>query len=142
MAATSTAPDPSSAAAAADDPRRVRWGDGTAFVGTPFIEVVPASATDGRVVVLAAAMPPGLRVDPHVHEDEDQIVVVVEGTVHCRVGADERVVEAGGVVFMPRGVEHELHNVGPDQARTLELYTPGGFEQVLRSGGRAPGVAG
>jgi len=120
----------------------VRWGDGTPLPGTPFTEVVPAAATQGGVVVLSAVMPPGLRVDPHVHAGEDQITVVLTGTVCCRVGDHEQVVEAGGVVLLPRGIEHELWNEGPGEARTLELYTPGGFEEVLRAGGEATLTAG
>ena len=125
-----------------NEARRVAWGDGEPILGTPFRQVVPTAQTEGRLVVLSASMPPGLHVEGHVHDDEDQITVVVQGTIHARVGDRDLVVEPGGVVFMPRGVRHELWNEGGDDALTLELYTPGGFEEVFAAGGRAHPING
>jgi quercetin dioxygenase-like cupin family protein len=119
----------------------IGWGEGEPIVGTPFRQLVTSDETDGRLVVLSATMPPGLHVEGHVHDGEDQLMVVVRGTVRARVGERQYLVGPGGVAFMPRGVSHELWNDSDDDVQTLELYTPGGFEEVLAAGGRAgPGA--
>lgn len=104
------------------------WGEGDAIDGTPFRVVVAASETSGHAVVLTVDMPPGEHVLAHVHHDEDQINVVVSGRVRARVGADEAVLETGGVLLMPRGIEHELWNDSDQTAQVIEVYTPPGME--------------
>ena len=113
------------------------WGAGEAIEGTPFRVVVPGSATAGHAVVLTVDMPPGLRVDAHVHETEDQINIVVAGRVRFRVGDEETVLEAGGVLLMPRRIEHELWNDTTAFARIIEIYTPPGMEQNFAAAGAA-----
>jgi len=114
----------------------IGWGSGRPIEGTPFREVVATAATDGNLVALAAEMPPGLHVDEHTHEDEDQIIVVLHGTIGASVDGEVTMLTEGAVHLMPRGQRHALWNPGPEPARILDLYTPGGFEQVFAEGGR------
>ncbi len=111
------------------------WGDGEPIAGTPFRQVVTATQTEGRLVVLGADMPPGLRTDEHVHDDEDQVTIVIEGTVGCTVDGIDHVATAGGVLLAPRGRPHVVFNAGDGFAKVLELYTPAGFEQVFMAAG-------
>ena len=115
----------------------IAWGHGVAIEGTPFRTVVAAGDTRGQLVALAADMPPGLHVDAHVHPDEEQIDIVIEGTVTCRVGTEWFRVGPGGTVCVPCGVEHELRNDTDQVARLVNLYTPPGMELVFAAGGRA-----
>jgi quercetin dioxygenase-like cupin family protein len=115
----------------------VAWGEGAVIPGTPFREVVPGTATDGHAVLLTVDMPPGLHVDAHVHAAEDQINVVVSGRVHFRVGEETCELGAGGVLLMPRNIEHELWNEGPDFAQIIEIYTPPGIETMFAAAGAA-----
>jgi mannose-6-phosphate isomerase-like protein (cupin superfamily) len=105
--------------------------------GTPFAVAVEGADTGGRAVVLTAAMPPGLRVDAHVHYTEEQINVVISGRVHFRVGTETCDLGPGGILLMPRGVEHELWNEGPEFAELVEIYTPPGMEQKFAAAGAA-----
>jgi quercetin dioxygenase-like cupin family protein len=107
----------------------VTWGAGEWIEGTPFRVVVPGSATSGHAVVLTVDMPPGLHVDAHVHDTEEQINIVLSGQVRFRVGGEETVLGAGGVLLMPRNVEHELWNDTAEFAQLVEIYTPPGMEQ-------------
>src|SRR5581483_4587776 len=107
----------------------VQWGSGEGIDGTPFRVAVAGSDTDGHAVVLTVDMPPGLHVDPHVHDTEDQINIVVSGEEHCPIGEEQVVLGAGGVLHMPRGVEHELWNASGEFARIVEMYTPPGMER-------------
>jgi quercetin dioxygenase-like cupin family protein len=83
------------------------------------------------MVVLAVDMPVGENVAAHVHEREDQAIVVVSGTVGASLGDEEFELTAGSVAFLPRGVPHGQWNKGDDVARVLEIYTPGGFDLVF-----------
>lgn len=113
----------------------ITWGSGEPIPGTPFRTLVPTAATDGRLVVLSADMPPEVNVPEHTHEHEDQITVVMAGTVGATIGGEHYLLEEGAAVFMPRGVPHAQWNEGTTPARILEIYTPGGFEQVFEAAG-------
>jgi quercetin dioxygenase-like cupin family protein len=111
------------------------WGSGVPIPGTPFRQLVTSSDTEGRMVVLGVDMPPGLMVDEHVHDNEEQITVVISGSVAGTVGDQEVFLSDGSVLLCPRGVAHTLRNAGPEPARLLEIYTPAGFEKVFELAG-------
>jgi mannose-6-phosphate isomerase-like protein (cupin superfamily) len=114
-----------------EDSVHTPWGGGEQIPNTPFRRVIPADATENRMVMLAVDMPVGEDVGAHVHEREDQVIVVVSGTVGATVGEEEFELTAGSVVFLPRGIPHAQWNKGDDVARVLEIYTPGGFDLVF-----------
>ena len=113
----------------------VVWGAGDQIEGTPFRVVVPGSETSGHAVVLTVDMPAGLHVDAHTHESEEQINIVLSGQVRFRVGDEETVLGAGGVLLMPRHIEHELWNDSGEFAQIIEIYTPPGMEQKFAAAG-------
>jgi quercetin dioxygenase-like cupin family protein len=115
----------------------VSWGAGHLVDGTLFRVVVPGSDTNGHAVVLTVDMPPGLHVDAHIHETEEQINIVVSGQVRFRVGGAETVLGAGGLLLMPRHIEHELWNDTEEFAQIIEIYTPPGMEQKFAAAGAA-----
>lgn len=119
----------------------IGWGQGVAIEGTPFRVLVPGEAAGGRLVVLSADMPVGMQVPEHIHDDEEQISIVVTGRVGYRVGDSEILATAGAVVLVPRGVTHSLWNAGDEPARLLEIYTPSGFEEVFRAMGQGIGTS-
>ena len=108
-----------------------RWGDGEPIPNTPFRRVIPADATDDRMVMLAVDMPVGENVAAHAHPHEEQAIIVVSGTVGATLADEEFELTAGSVLFIPRGVQHGHCNTGVDIARVLEIYTPGGFDLVF-----------
>jgi quercetin dioxygenase-like cupin family protein len=119
----------------------VAWGEGAPIEGTPFRVAVDPKETNGGVVVFTVDMPVGEHVPPHTHETEDQINIVVSGRVGCRVGGVECLLEAGGLINMPRGVEHELWNAGDTVAQVMEVYTPPGIENFFAAAGARGGFA-
>jgi quercetin dioxygenase-like cupin family protein len=115
----------------------VAWGTGQQIDGTPFRVVVPGPSTSGHAIVLSVDMPPGLHVDAHSHDNEEQINIVVSGRVRFRIGDEETVLGAGGVLLMPRHIEHELWNDSDEFAQIIEIYTPPGMEQKFAAAGAA-----
>jgi quercetin dioxygenase-like cupin family protein len=90
--------------------------------------------TNGVISIIEQPFEPGLLLPPHVHEN-DVWLYVLEGEMHARVG--EEVVKAtpGEWVLKPRRIPHIVWNAGPEPARLIELYTPGGFERFFKDVG-------
>ena len=58
-------------------------------------------------------VPPG-GVDPQGPHAEDEVYYVLEGSGRFTVGAEERVVEAGQLLFVPARVPHRFHDATKD----------------------------
>lgn len=107
----------------ADPARGDRW-----FAGTLLRVVAGADDTGGQLAVMEQVARRGFSPPLHVHHREDTAMLVIEGRLTVLVGTDERVVEDGGFVWLPRDVPHTFR-VDSDIVRLVELVTPAGFEQ-------------
>lgn len=92
---------------------------------------ISGERTGGLFAVVEHPIDPGRLVPPHVHADEDECSLVLEGVIGARIG--DVVVEAGpgDYVWKPRGVPHTFWNAGPDPARLVEIIVPAAFEQFF-----------
>ena len=61
--------------------------------------------------------------DPQEPHTEDEVYHVVGGRARIRVGAENRAVEAGTVVFVEAGVEHRFYAIEED-LRVLVFFAP------------------
>ena len=79
---------------------------------------------------------PGQGVSSHVHDDEDDSFLVLEGTLSLTVGDDDRRVEAraGTFVLVPAGTPHAIANDGAADVRLLNIHAPGGFDRRIGLG--------
>jgi len=80
----------------------------------------------------------------HVHEAEDEVVVVVDGELDYQVGAERGRLAAGGVLWFPRQVPHAVANLTGRPCRFITVVTPAGIEDFFRGqrdvlAGLAPG---
>lgn len=99
-------------------------------LGTRFL--VRSEQTDGRFALLEHTVPPrALAAPTHEHEREDEYSFVLRGRVGAHVGDDEVEVGPGELLAKPRGIPHAFWNPGDEEARLLELISPGGFEQYF-----------
>jgi quercetin dioxygenase-like cupin family protein len=64
---------------------------------------------------------PGDAIPLHSHPT-DEAIVVDAGTLEVRLGEERRTVEAGAVVFIPRGTQHGSRNVGAELARIHGIF--------------------
>jgi quercetin dioxygenase-like cupin family protein len=106
-----------------------------AWMGTSTLDVLVDSAvTNGQVLIMAAQSSRGSGVPVHVHRGEDEVFVLLEGSLIVWVGHERIELRAGGVAFLPRKVPH-AYVVTSETARILEVITPGGLEEAFREAG-------
>jgi quercetin dioxygenase-like cupin family protein len=93
-----------------------------------------STVTSGSLACLEVVVRPGGLVAPvHVHTYEDETVFVIEGTVSVRLGDRTMRVDAGSMVFGPRGVPHTFWNDGGTTVRMMMTVIPGeSFETYFR----------
>jgi mannose-6-phosphate isomerase-like protein (cupin superfamily) len=67
---------------------------------------------------------PGQEHAPHVHEGQDKLYVVLEGSGVVRVGGKEELLSAGDAAFAPSGVLHSIRNPGPERLIVMAVLGP------------------
>lgn len=116
--------------------------DGEHFLGTNHGRLVDlgglgvrfkiySEQTGGNFAVVEHPIEPGVIVEPHTHEHEDELSYVVSGSIWARVGDEEIQAPAGTYVWKPRRVMHTFWNPGPEPALIVETISPGGFERLF-----------
>ena len=61
---------------------------------------------------------------PHRHDRHDLLVVMLRGHGRMRIGADERAVGEGSILYVPRGSVHAFRNEAAEPAVAFAVYTP------------------
>ncbi|HEY0790588.1 MAG TPA: cupin domain-containing protein [Chthoniobacterales bacterium] len=99
--------------------------------------------TNGSMVVALSTTPPSGGPPPHRHLKEDELFLVVEGSIRFLANGEwTDVLEPGTVVYTPRGVVHTFQNVGKTAARFWLIATPSGFEQFFSKSAEVFAAAG
>ena len=83
---------------------------------------------------------PGDSTPMHIHRNEDEHFIVLEGTARIALGDKTFDAAAGAAVFLPRNVPHAWGNASNSPLRFLGVCTPGGVEQALRAVARGGDV--
>lgn len=68
--------------------------------------------------------------DPQSPHTEDEVYYVVGGRASIKVGDEDRVVQAGSVVYVAKKVEHRFHSI--EEELTVLVFTSTGSVQALR----------
>ena len=100
---------------------------------------VVARSVDGeRVGFAVVELEPSTVVPEHSHENE-QLGIVLRGSVSFRVGEEVRDLEAGGTWRIPPNVPHEVRT-GPDGAVVIDVFAPvrADWRELERLGARPP----
>lgn len=78
--------------------------------------------------------PKGKPPPAHYHPDQDEHFEVLEGSLRTKVDGDERVLDEGDTLDIPRGTPHQMWNDGDDPARVRWETRPAGrTEEWFRS---------
>lgn len=110
-------------------------GEAVWFNGGLCLLKATASHTGGSFGVLELRARKGFASPLHVHQNDDEIFVVLSGEVRFQLG--EVVTEAvgGAMVYGPRDVGHSFHVDSPE-ARLLLIFGPAGTEGFFREAGK------
>lgn len=108
------------------------WGDGLAEVKAT------AADTGGQMTILEITEPPNKEAPLHVHHREEEGFWILEGSATFEVGDQTIEARAGDYLLGPRDLPHR-YTTGPEGCRMLFIFTPGGFEELLRAVSRPAG---
>jgi quercetin dioxygenase-like cupin family protein len=100
--------------------------------GERFSIRVPAWATNGSYSVTEILSSPGDSTPVHLHENEDEHILVVEGTARVLYGDKTFDATAGTMISLARGIPHGWGNPTDTAIRLMITARPGGVEEVLR----------
>jgi len=67
----------------------------------------------------------------HVHEAEDEVIIVIEGHLDYQVGNERGELAAGGLLWFPRQVPHAVANLTGKPCRFITVITPSGIEDFF-----------
>jgi mannose-6-phosphate isomerase-like protein (cupin superfamily) len=68
----------------------------------------------------------------HVHQNEDEHVLVLEGKAYFANGDKRVVLTAGSVLTVVKGVSHAWCILDAIPLRMLVIFTPGGLDEMFR----------
>jgi quercetin dioxygenase-like cupin family protein len=88
--------------------------------------------TSGAFSMVEAFAEPGNGVPMHIHHNEDEHFIVLEGTFHVAVGNKSRDLSAGETITAPKGVPHAWCNASKAPVRVLAVFSPAGIERLFR----------
>jgi mannose-6-phosphate isomerase-like protein (cupin superfamily) len=74
---------------------------------------------------------PGRVLEAHVHHEEDDAFLIVEGEMTFMFGRREVAAPPGTFVLVPPGVEHAFRNDGETPVRMLNIHAPAGFDRRI-----------
>ncbi|WP_211262145.1 cupin domain-containing protein [Nitriliruptor alkaliphilus] len=78
------------------------------------VETTPDAVFDGKL---------------HRHDNE-QLLVMIDGSVHLQIDDEDLWVKAGDLVVFPPGSWHGAIGVGPDGAEYYEIFSPPRLDQL------------
>ncbi len=73
-----------------------------------FNHLATTKVDDGPMTVVEFTAPRGFGPPLHVHDDEDEIMVVLDGEIVFRSGDTEQIGRTGATVYLPHGVPHSF----------------------------------
>jgi mannose-6-phosphate isomerase-like protein (cupin superfamily) len=93
---------------------------------------VSAEDTGGAYSVVEIVSDPGDGTPLHVHQNEDEHFLILEGTARINYGDRTFNAKAGDTATLLRGIPHAWRNASDVPLRMAVTCTPGGIEEVFR----------
>jgi quercetin dioxygenase-like cupin family protein len=113
-----------------EDQLQDKWLE--AAPGEQFLIRIPGSKTNNSYSVTEFVSSPGSSTPIHLHEKEDEYLLVLEGTVRVLYGDKTFDATPGTVVNLVRGIQHAWGNDTDTPVRLIMTAVPGGCEEALR----------
>lgn len=96
--------------------------------------VLDAAATDGGLAVFRSSMRAGTASPVHVHEREDETVLVLAGSGTFWAGDQRWELGSGDTAFLPRGLPH-TYAFTSETVEIITICNPAGMEEFFRAAG-------
>ena len=80
--------------------------------------------TGDEVQVVLMSIEPGSEIGEEVHDDEDQLVMLVEGQGKVVLDGEESDFNEGDMVLVPKGTSHNFITEGDDAMKIITTYSP------------------
>jgi mannose-6-phosphate isomerase-like protein (cupin superfamily) len=94
---------------------------------------VDSQLTPGvQMSMITEDLPPAAEIRVHLHEREDELILIRTGHGIVTLGERQIPVGPGATVYVPRGVWHGLRNTGEGLLGMSAVYSPPGFEQAFK----------
>ena len=131
---------PKTATSAATDPIYITPEGGKTWniFGLQIVGKIFSEDTGGAYSVIVSTTPPDGGAPPHVHELEDELFYVLEGSFTFTCDNETFLAEKGAVVVLPKGKPHAFKNTGGTTGRMMNTITPGGFEKFFEEVDKLP----
>lgn len=114
-------------------------GESFAMLDSRYTVLAGAAHTGGRAAFVECLAPPTGTGNPpmHLHLDEDEAFLVLEGALEVHLPAQGTVehMGPGDFAILPRGVEHTFRVASEIPARWLVVTTSADFERFVRAVG-------
>ena len=91
-----------------------------------FFTKVSASDVSSRYAMIEAHTPPSLGPELHIHPLQNELFVVLKGSIGVQCGSDRTILKAGDTLMAPANVPHAFVVLGTEPAHTLFLFDPAG----------------
>lgn len=106
-------------------------GDELLMGGSQFLHKVQSGATNNVFSAIEIISPPGKGVSLHVHENEDELVHLLEGEIEVTLGDQNMTAVQGVMALLPRGIPHGFVNNSDKPSRLLVTILPGPFDNYF-----------
>jgi protein-S-isoprenylcysteine O-methyltransferase Ste14/mannose-6-phosphate isomerase-like protein (cupin superfamily) len=100
--------------------------------GERFTIRTSAKETKGIYTMLEVVADPRNGVPIHIHKNEDEHFLVLEGTLHIVIGDITLDVRAGTAVTVSKGEPHAWCNLTEMPVRMLVIFSPGHIEELFK----------
>jgi mannose-6-phosphate isomerase-like protein (cupin superfamily) len=95
------------------------------------VEFLARTADTPRFTFAWIEIAPGRELEAHVHDDEDDAFLIMEGEMTFDLADGPVSAPPGTFVLIPPGVEHGFRNQGETPVRMLNIHAPGGFDRRI-----------
>jgi mannose-6-phosphate isomerase-like protein (cupin superfamily) len=99
--------------------------------GERFTIRTSSAATNGAYLALEVIADPQNGVPMHVHDNEEEHFIIVEGTARIANGDRTLDLPTGSMTTVGRGVPHAWCNLASMPLRMLVVFTPGQIEELF-----------
>ena len=101
------------------------------LLGETVAIVVTGAMTGKHSSMVIETSPPGGGPSPHIHRNEDETVIVLEGEYEVLFNEQWQLLRAGEVAFLPRSFIHTFRNAGRETGKVALSFYPSGFEEFF-----------